>query len=208
MFYAFSLVSSKGSYLVATALSLPRCSLKFCSVYKRRILTSYLPCRTRKCCSYERRFRRATPSLVTVLYMTRGAVKGTLVAMCHKCGLPENIPTLHRILLPNPPPPPRRFSIARQQIDQIKVLKQRAVQLNKEGRRAEAMACLKRAKSIEADLLREAHGKGFVVGDEVGELGRRPSLLRQGSSGRSGKGGERAANADVAHAPPRRKESR
>ena len=70
---------------------------------------------------------------------------------------------------------------------QVKVLKQRAIELKKEGRTAEAMACLKRAKSLEADLLRDAQGKGLMDKSEAegGDLARRPSLLRQSSSRRS-----------------------
>lgn len=70
---------------------------------------------------------------------------------------------------------------------QVKVLYQRAIELKKEGRTAEAMACLKRAKSLEADLLRDAQGKGLIdKGEgEGGELARRPSLLRQTSCRRS-----------------------
>ncbi|CAN0370089.1 unnamed protein product, partial [Laminaria digitata] len=69
-------------------------------------------------------------------------------------------------------------------MQQVKILYQRAVELRKEGRTAEAMACLKRAKSLEADLLRDAHGKGLVTPGERGGAGdgRRPSMNRQGSS--------------------------
>ncbi|CAM9853177.1 unnamed protein product, partial [Hapterophycus canaliculatus] len=70
---------------------------------------------------------------------------------------------------------------------QVKVLYQRAIELKKEGRTAEAMACLKRAKSLEADLVRDAQGKGLVAEDDEG--GRRPSLLRQGSVNRRSSAG-------------------
>lgn len=92
-------------------------------------------------------------------------------------------------------------------------MKQRAVELKKEGRQAEAVACLKRAKNLEADLLREAHDKGLVSGSgEGGELLRRPSVMRQGTSRRVSLTGEDAsaiaAAAEVAYAPPSRKEGR
>ncbi|CAN0202178.1 unnamed protein product [Scytosiphon promiscuus] len=72
-------------------------------------------------------------------------------------------------------------------MQQVKVLYQRAVELKKEGRTAEAMACLKRAKSLEADLVRDAQGKGLISEGDGGE--RRPSLLRQGSVSRRSSAG-------------------
>ncbi|CAN0526915.1 unnamed protein product, partial [Ectocarpus sp. 12 AP-2014] len=85
---------------------------------------------------------------------------------------------------------------------QVKVLYQRAVELKKEGRKAEAMACLKRAKSLEADLRREAQGKGLVGSseeeetEEGGDGGKRPSFVRQASA-RS-----RRSSLAAADAPP------
>lgn len=92
----------------------------------------------------------------------------------------------------------------------MKVLYQRALELKKEGRTAEAMACMKRAKSLEADMLREAHGKGLVAPGEEGQgEGRRSSVQRQGSSRSSSvSGAAAAAGGGAAYAPPGRKESR
>lgn len=95
----------------------------------------------------------------------------------------------------------------------MKILKQRAVELKKEGRQAEAVACLKRAKNLEADLLREAHDKGLVSDSgEGGELMRKPSIMRQGTSRRIGLAGTDeatvAAEAEAAYAPASRKEGR
>lgn len=84
----------------------------------------------------------------------------------------------------------------------MKVLYQRAIELKKEGRKAEAMACLKRAKSLEADLRREAQGKGLVGSSEEEETeegddgGKRPSFVRQASA-RS-----RRSSLAAADAPP------
>lgn len=80
----------------------------------------------------------------------------------------------------------------------MKILYQRAVELRKEGRTAEAMACLKRAKSLEADLLRDAHGKGLVTPGETGATaeGRKPSFNRQSSS-RMAQGGGGAGGGAV-----------
>lgn len=118
-----------------------------------------------------------------------------------------------RFFAHTPPPPPLLPPEARNPCNvprhthQVKVLYQRAIELKKEGRTAEAMACLKRAKSLEADLLRDAQGKGLVgIGDrEGGDGSRRPSLLRQGSSRRS----SAATAASAAGAEPSgRKDSR
>ncbi|CBN76476.1 hypothetical protein Esi_0000_0063 [Ectocarpus siliculosus] len=86
---------------------------------------------------------------------------------------------------------------------QVKILYQRAIELKKEGRKAEAMACLKRAKSLEADLRREAQGKGLVGSseeteetEEGGDGGKRPSFVRQASA-RS-----RRSSLAAADAPP------
>lgn len=91
-----------------------------------------------------------------------------------------------RACLP-PAPHGKPWNSFPRQNTQVKVLKQRAIELKKEGRTAEAMACLKRAKSLEADLLRDAQGKGLMDKSEGegGDLARRPSLLRQSSSRRS-----------------------
>ena len=94
----------------------------------------------------------------------------------------------------------------------MKILYQRAVELRKEGRTAEAMACLKRAKSLEADLLRDAHGKGLVTPGD----GRRPSMSRQGSTRsaqglgqtRGGGGAERGAGGGARQDSAVRKGSR
>ncbi|CAM9879255.1 unnamed protein product, partial [Ectocarpus sp. 4 AP-2014] len=85
---------------------------------------------------------------------------------------------------------------------QVKILYQRAIELKKGGRKAEAMACLKRAKSLEADLRRDAQGKGLVGSsseeetEEGGSEGKRPSFVRQASA-RS-----RRSSLAAADAPP------
>ncbi|CAN0148881.1 unnamed protein product [Scytosiphon promiscuus] len=91
-------------------------------------------------------------------------------------------------------------------MQQVKVLYQRAVELKKEGRTAEAMACLKRAKSLEADLVRDAQGKG-LISEGDGE-GRRPSLLRQGSVSRRSSAGSVGNPAPAAARGESRSESR
>lgn len=64
-------------------------------------------------------------------------------------------------------------------------LYQRAVELKKENRLAEASDCKKRAKALEADLQRRGLIKGRVASGEdpalIGSEGQRPSSMRQAS---------------------------